>query len=109
MSNSCYVQVSRSYIPGYKPKVISLCPTLAKRYSVIRPGMCPSNLQNPYGKVIPISVIGAYPYVVYDEDKEWEGGTEFQVIDVYAKKFGFTPTFLRAKGFDNEGSVVEMV
>ena len=98
-----------SYLPGNEPKVTSLCPALTKKYSVLIPGMCPSNLQNPRGKVIPISVIGVYPYVVYGEDKEWVGGTEFQVIDVYAKKFGFTPKLMRATGYDNEGSVVDMV
>ena len=82
---------------------------MANKYSVITPGMCPSNFQNPRGKVIPISVIGIPPLVVYGEDKEWVGGTEFQVIDVYAKKFGFTPNFMRATGYDNEGSVVDMV
>ena len=71
--------------------------------------MCPPDLQDPRGKVIPISVIGVYPYVVYGADKEWAGGTEFQVIDVYAKKFGFTPELMRATGYDNEGSVVDMV
>ena len=59
--------------------------------------------------MIPVSVVGAHPYIVYNEKREWGGGSEFQVVDVYAKKFGFTPKFIRAKGFDNEGSVVEMV
>ena len=72
--------------------------------------MCPSILQNPNGKLIPISVIGSNPYVIFDENKQWAGGSEFQVVDVYAKKFGFTPKFIRAKGYDTiEGSVVEMV
>ena len=84
----------------------SLCPALTKKYSVLVSGMCPSDLQNPRGKVIPISVIGAYPFVIYGKDKEWIGGTEFQVIDVYAKKFGFTPNYMRAAGY---GSVVDMV
>ena len=66
-------------------------------------------MQNPQGKIIPISVTGVYPYVVFGKDKEWIGGTEFKIIDVYAKKFGFTPKYKRAKGYDNEGSVVEMV
>ena len=89
--------------------VTSLCPALTKKYSVLVSGMCPSDLQNPRGKVIPISVIGVYPYVVYGEEKEWVGGTEFQVIDIYAEKFGFTPELIRATGYDNEGSVVDMV
>ena len=58
---------------------------------------------------MPISVIGGHPYIVYNEKREWVGGSEFQIVDVYAKKFGFTPKFIRAKGFDNAGSVVEMV
>ena len=71
--------------------------------------MCPSNLQNPLGKLIPVSVFGAYPYVIIGKDKKLAGGTEFQVIDIYAKKFGFTPKFMKGKGFDNEGSVADMV
>ena len=71
--------------------------------------MCPSNLQNPHGKFIPVSVFGAYPYVTIGRDNELAGGTEFQVIDIYAKKFGFTPKFMKGKGFDNEGSVADMV
>ena len=94
---------------GTKPILISLCPALTKKYSVLVSGMCPSGLQNPRGKVIPISVIGVYPYVVYGKDKEWVGGVEFQVIDVYAEKFGFTPDLKRATGYDGNGSVVDMV
>ena len=101
--------LSKTNLPDEEPKVTSLCPALTKKFSVLVSGMCPSNLQDPHGKVIPISVIGVYPYVVYGEDREWVGGTEFQVIDVYAKKFGFTPKLMRATGYDNEGSVVDMV
>ena len=87
----------------------SLCPALTKKYSVLVSGMCPSDFQNPRGKVIPISVTGGYPFVIYGKEKEWVGGTEFKVIDVYAGKFGFTPELMRATGYDNEGSVVDMV
>ena len=71
--------------------------------------MCPSNLQNPRGKVMPIAVVGSYPYVVYGKDKEWLGGSEFKVIDLWVKKFGFIPKLIRAAGYDNEGSVNDMV
>ena len=94
---------------GTKPIVTSLCPALAKKYPVLVSGMCPQDLQNPHGKVIPISVFGGYPHVVYGRDKEWVGGTEFQVIDVYAEKFGFTPELIKATGYDGEGSVIDMV
>ena len=109
MANDILMWLSKTNLPDEEPKVTSLCPALTKKFSVLVSGMCPSNLQDPHGKVIPISVIGVYPYVVYGEDREWVGGTEFQVIDVYAKKFGFTPKLMRATGYDNEGSVVDMV
>ena len=89
--------------------VISLCSSLANKYSVPRNGTCPSSLQDPRGKIIPVSVMGVYPYIISGKDKKWMGGTEFEVTDVYAKKFAFTPKFVRATGFDGEGSVVEMV
>ena len=106
---------------GGKNKITSLCPTLGKKYSLIRPGMCSSNLQDPRGKEIPVSVVGGEPYVIYNEKKEWirgggnfqkwdtYQGTEFQVMDLYANKFGFTPKYIRAKSWDGEGSVIEMV
>ena len=72
-------------------------------------GMCPSNLQNPHGKVLQIAVTGSAPYIIYNEAKEWVGGIEFQVIDVYVKKFGFIPKFIRAAGFEGEGGVIDMV
>ena len=82
---------------------------MGERYSVIKPGMCPSNLEEPHGKVMPFAIVGSYPYVVYNDAKEWVGGTEFQVIDLYVRKFGFVPELIRASGYDNEGSVVDLV
>ena len=58
--------------------------------------MCPSNLQEPHGKKIPISVVGPVPYVILNDDQEWIGGAEFQIVDIFAKKFGFTPNFKMA-------------
>ena len=82
--------------------------------------MCPSNQQDPHGKEIPVSVVGGNPYVIYDKKNDWiqkenvqkwdtYQGTEFQVIDLYAKKFGFTPNYIRAASWDGKGSVIEMV
>ena len=74
--------------------------------------MCPSILQQPHGKEIPISVFGGAPYIILNKEKEWIGGIELQIMDIYAKKFGFTPNFLRVsmKGqFDKEGGMVDMV
>ena len=71
--------------------------------------MCPSNLQHPHGKIIPISVIGPYPYVLSNKGKEWVGGAEFQINEIYAKKFGFTPNLTRAPSYDDEGGMLSMV
>ena len=92
-----------------KLELTSLCPSLGKRYSVITYGMCPSNLQNPHGKVLQISVTGSSPYIIYNEDKEWDGGIEFEVVDMYAKKFGFIPKFIRAPSWEGEGGVIDLV
>ena len=100
----------RRYLLDSEPPVLtSLCPALGERYSVIRHGMCPSSLLNPSGKVLPIAVIGGFPYVIYNEAKEWVGGTEFQLLDLYVEKFGFKPKLMRAAGYEGEGSVIDMV
>ena len=91
-----------------KLELLSLCPSLGKRYSVVIYGMCPSNLQNPSGKVLQIAFFGAVPWIMLNEAKEWVG-FEFKVIDVYVKKFGMVPKFIRADGFEGEGSVIDMV
>ena len=72
-------------------------------------GMCPSNLQNPHGKVLQIAVTGGAPYIIYNEAKEWVGGIEYQVIDVYVKKYGLIPKFIKADGFEGEGGAIDMV
>ena len=92
-----------------EPVLTSLCPALGERYSVVRHGMCPSNLLNVFGKELPIAVIGGFPYVIYNEAKEWVGGTEFQLLDLYVEKFGFIPKLMRAAGYEGEGSVIDMV
>ena len=86
----------------------SLCPSLGEKYSVINSGMCASDLQNPSGKKMPIAVIGVTPYILYNKEKEIIGGAEFPIIDVYAKKFNFTPSFIRAPSYD-KGGLVDMV
>ena len=87
----------------------SLCPALGHRYSLIRLGACPSNLQQPQLKDLPISVMGTPPYIISNKEKEWIGGTDFVIMDIYAKKFGFTPKFLMASSFDDEGGQIDMV
>ena len=48
--------------------MISLCPTLGKKYALIYQGTCPNHLQKPANKVLPIFFIGVPPYVKYPKD-----------------------------------------
>ena len=104
-----YKDIENNYILDDKLELISLCPSLGKRHSEMTYGMCPSNLQSPFGKELEIAVTGTAPYIIYNEAKEWVGGIEFEVMDVYVKKFGLIPKFIRAAGYEGEGSVIEMV
>ena len=64
--------------------------------------MCPSSLQNPYGKEIPVAVMGLAPYVLFDENREWDGGVEFELIEIWGNAFGFTPKLFKVTSYDNE-------
>ena len=75
-------------------------------------GKCPSILQQPHGKEIPIAVFGGAPYIILNKEKELIGGVELQIMDIYANKFGFTPKYIMvsmAGQFDKEGGMVDMV
>ena len=89
--------------------ITSLCPALGNKHSVIRHGLCPSDLQLPHQKKIQISVIGPAPYVISNREKQWIAGAEFEIVDIYAKMFGFTPKLIKASSYDNEGGMVQMV
>ena len=68
--------------------------------------MCPKHMQNPKGKELPISIIGMLPFVVRNEKKEIIGGVELQIVELYAKKFGFKPRYIYASSF---GGMVDSV
>ena len=88
----------RDYVLG--GKMISLCPTLGKKYAQIYQSTCPVHLQMPDNKVLPIFFIGPPPYVKYPKNNDGKlGGSEFLVMKVLAKKHKFTPNFLPAKRF----------
>ena len=104
-----YVLIEKGYFQDGGLTMTSMCPTLGRKHSVITSGMCHSTLQDPKGKFLPVSVIGIPPYVLYNDKREWNGGAEFQIIDIYAKKFSFTPILIKAPAFDNEGGMVYSV
>ena len=86
--------------------ITSLCPELGVTYSVVRPGMCPSHLQNPTGKELAIGILGMLPYVIRNEKREIIGGVELQIIELYAKKFGFKPRLIYPSSF---GEMIDSV
>ena len=86
--------------------ITSLCPELGMTYSVVSPGMCPSHLQNLTGKELTIGILGMLPFVVRNENKEIIGGVELQIIELYAKKFGFKPRYIYPSSF---GGMIDSV
>ena len=49
--------------------------------------------------------------IILDKDtKEITGGAQVEILDIYARKFGFTPILETVTGgFDNEGGLVPSV
>ena len=81
-------------------EMISLCPTLGKKYALIYQGTCPVHLQTPADKVLPIFFIGTTPFIKYPKDFGKLGGSEFLVMKLLAKKHKFIPNLRPAKSFD---------
>ena len=65
-------------------------------YAQEHSGACPHHLQEPYGKILNISFIGAPPYIIYNP----LGGSEFIVTALLAKKFHFVPNYIPAFAYD---------
>ena len=70
--------------------ITSLCPILGETHAQIFHGMCPRNAQSLQGKELKVSFIGPEPFVTYNP----VGGSDFLVIKLLAKKFGFFPQFV---------------
>ena len=47
-----------------------------------------------------VGFIGVDPYIQYNEQKEVVGGAEFDIIDMYAREYGFTPELRREPTID---------
>ena len=59
-------------------------------------GLCPRYTQNIRDKEIMVSFIGPKPFITYNP----VGGSDFLVIKLLAKKFGFIPKFVPERTFD---------
>ena len=76
----------------------SFCPKLGKTYAEEFKGSCPSHLQEPFGKTLKISFAGLPPYIIGFIDNKPLGGSDILVTKILAKKFGFIPKFIPARG-----------
>ena len=54
-----------------------------------------------YENIFVVSFIGMDPYIQYNEDSVAYGGAEFELIDTYAKAYGFTPKLRREPTYDS--------
>ena len=73
-----------------------LCPTLGKTHAVLHNRLCPKELENPQGKELKISFIGASPYITYSP----VGGSDILVVNMLAEKFKFIPEFIPERSYD---------
>ena len=64
-----------------------MCPVLGKRYPKLMDGVCPTQLQSPIGKHIPITYIGTPPYIL----GAGADGTDVRAINMLAEKHKFKP------------------
>ena len=92
--NNLYVRMFPS--DQQKSQLTSLCPSLGKRYAEIYLGICPTTLQNPFGKTLPVSFIGSPPNIIYTSPIR---GSDFLVMEIFANMFGFRPAFHPEESF----------
>ena len=69
---------------------------MGKDHAEIQQVKCSPTLQQPFGKRLRISFIGIEPFIKYKPF----GGSEFKVIEIFAKKFGFLSNFQPERAFD---------
>ena len=105
-------------ITGVEEEITSLCPVLGNRYSVIRPGMCPPELQQVRGKEIGAANGGPPPYLTRSENemekdgkmKKMIGGASFLILDIFANKFDFKYNMISmSTAFNGKDGEVETV
>ena len=74
----------------------TLCPILGETHAQIFYEPCPRHAQSPRGKELKISFIGPEPFITYNPI----GGSDFLIVKLLAKKFGFIPQFVPEKSMD---------
>ena len=69
---------------------MAFCPVLGQKYPEIYRDNCPVGLKSPMGKTLQVSFSGSKPYVQLNPN----GGSDFDIINMLAKKFEFLPRFI---------------
>ena len=64
---------------------------MGKRYAQIINGACPKHAQDPYGKVLNVTYSTFPPFIMAFPRGH---GSDFLVVKLLAKKFGFIPKFI---------------
>ena len=90
------MQLTRMFFSDGESERTFLCPTLGKTHAVLHNRLCPKELENPYGKELKISFIGASPFISYSP----VGGSDILLVNMLAEKFKFIPKFIPERSYD---------
>ena len=82
----------------------SLCPALGMRHGQVLKGLCPMHLQNPFGKELNVSYTLSTPYSM-PSPVGGVSGSDFQIIKLLTRKYGFIPRFIYEAHYHNVDQV----
>ena len=81
----------------FKQSNTVLCPAIGKEYPELHHGTCPRSIQTLVGRHLRVSFIGIEPYIKRTRPPS---GSDVSILEVIAKKLGFSFTLIPARGFD---------
>ena len=84
--------IINTFTPTDESVIHSLCPALGKRHALVFKGLCPFHIQNPLGKELNVMFYLNPPYSA--PSPVGGVGSDFLVMHLLARKFGFLPRFI---------------
>ena len=81
----------------FKQSNTVLCPAIGKEYPELHHGTCPPSIQTLVGRHLRVSFIGIEPYIKRTRPPS---GSDVSILEVIAKKLGFSFELIPARGFD---------
>ena len=81
----------------FKQSDTVLCPAIGKEYPELHHGTCPPSIQTLVGRHLRVSFIGIEPYIKRTRPPS---GSDVSILEVIAKKLGFSFELIPARGFD---------